>query len=433
MTKLPPIKIKDNLQSAELSPNVLWKLLPLAGEKLSDLVKANPQLLVFPHCLGDNEDGIGENSIFSLVGNRVQTGNIVGFIGIDDICLTIQSRFDDDARQHFLHYMLHKVFGINMLRLATGTDVESIWDFFVYLFPYCLKKAMRQGLFRTYRTFDYNNDHMRGVIDTAAHIRKNIPFTGKIAYHTREFTGNNHLIQLVRHTIETIRSNRKTMSLLTNDLDTHKDVDLIIDATPNYNRQELPQVIAKNLRPVRHPYFTEYFVLQRLCLQILRREKLTYGNEENKIFGILFDAAWLWEEYLAGLLMPMGFIHPRNKTKKDPLYLYSALGRGKCYPDFMGHEMILDAKYKTLTKSGIGCDDRLQMIAYMHVTKAHTGRLLFPTQDPNAKHFKDGILKGYGGIIDAVPFHIPRRDGDFFDFCNGMEAEAKHFSSAVMG
>ena len=36
--------------------------------------------------------------------------------------------------------------------------------------------------------------------------KKNIPFMGKIAYTTREHSYNNNLTQLVRHTIEYIKT-----------------------------------------------------------------------------------------------------------------------------------------------------------------------------------------------------------------------------------
>ncbi|MDR2444396.1 MAG: hypothetical protein LBD44_00465, partial [Spirochaetaceae bacterium] len=56
------------------------------------------------------------------------------------------------------------------------------------------------------------------------------------------------------------------------------DVQNIIDYTSLYNKKDLRKVIDKNRKPVRHPYFTEYLPLQRLCLQILRREKLSFGT-----------------------------------------------------------------------------------------------------------------------------------------------------------
>ena len=53
---------------------------------------------------------------------------------------------------------------------------------------------------------------------------------------------------------------------------------------------------------MRHAYFQDYHKLQQLCLMILNKRKHTVGNKKSKVFGILIDIAWLWEEYLNTLL-----------------------------------------------------------------------------------------------------------------------------------
>ena len=46
---------------------------------------------------------------------------------------------------------------------------------------------------------------------------------------------------------------------------------------------------------------------------ILRNERHQYGNGTRNVYGILFDGAWLWEEYVNTLIGDV-FYHPRNKT-----------------------------------------------------------------------------------------------------------------------
>lgn len=310
--------------------------------------------------------------------------------------------------------MLQKVFGINMLDLPTTTEDESIWDFLLYLFPFCLKKAMRQGLFRTYRTFRYNNDKVKGAIDIPAHIQQNIPFAGKVAYQTREHTANNHLIHLVRHTIEAMRRHPLAGQLLTNDQETRQYVETITIATPDFNPHELNKVMQKNLRPVRHPFYTEYTPLQQLCMKILRHERLTYGEDEDEIHGILFDASWLWEEYLANVLCPIGFLHPQNKSGIGVLDFYTGVdGSYKgAFPDFYCDELkaVIDAKYKPLEgrlRSTYLREDRFQLISYMHIQTAAIGLLMFPTSSNSQQPQWEGTLRGFGGKVGIYGFGIP--------------------------
>lgn len=66
---------------------------------------------------------------------------------------------------------------------------------------------------------------------------------------------------------------------------------------------------------------------------ILNQEKHGLGYQDQKIYGILFDVAWLWEEYVYTLL-PKGFVHPRNKDKTDGISVF-LLGNEKYIQIFM--------------------------------------------------------------------------------------------------
>ena len=63
----------------------------IANTPILELVKNNPSLLVFPQILGAHDDGIEEQEIFNLHGNpekledvKLETGNLMGFVGIGD-------------------------------------------------------------------------------------------------------------------------------------------------------------------------------------------------------------------------------------------------------------------------------------------------------------------------------------------------------------
>ena len=226
------------------------------------------------------------------------SGNLMGFIGRGDTMLKISSRFDKDSNDFFMHYLLEKVFSINLFNLPYQTSHESIFDFSLFLFPYFLKKAMSQGIYREYVTYNRNDEKLRGVIDISRHIQKNIPFTGKIAYRVREHTSDNPLLELIRHTIEYIREKDFGASILSSDEDMKDSVAAVISATTAYRKSARLNIIIKNLRSRVHPYYSEYEPLRQLCLQILRQEGIKYGEEKDKVYGVIFDGAWLWEAYL---------------------------------------------------------------------------------------------------------------------------------------
>ena len=69
--------------------------------------------------------------------------------------------------------MLKEVFAVNFFDLRHSVSNDNALEIFMYLFPYHLKQALRQGLFKQYQTCEYNNSNVRGVIDIPKHIRKN--------------------------------------------------------------------------------------------------------------------------------------------------------------------------------------------------------------------------------------------------------------------
>lgn len=375
------------LQNSELAAQK--DLAKIADVKIKDLKSDNNKnLLVFPRDLHKYGDEISENNIISLSGDKISTGNIMGFVGVNDTQLDIKSRFAKDCPEdYFLHYMLHKVFSINLFDIKHTSNEQRIFDFLIYLFPHYLKKALSQGLFKKYRREEHNDANIRGPIDINRHIRQNVPFRGTIAYTSRPHSYDNELTQLIRHTIEYLKTKPQGSLILNNDAETKLCVSQIVMATPSYSQRDRSMIVGKNLRPVRHPYYLEYTDLQTLCLKILRHETLKYGKEKDDIYGILFDGAWLWEEYLNTVLKPLKFKHAENKKHKGSFKMFTnnnddeAISKNsrRLYPDFWKEDYILDAKYKRLD-GGVGREDLYQVVTYMYCKKAKKGGFIYPSE-----------------------------------------------------
>lgn len=115
--------------------------------------------------------------------------------------------FSNENNDFFLQYLLDKVLDFpNIVDMESDTDQnQKLFNFLLFLFPRYLKSAMRKGLYKTYIRRRYNDGNVKGTIDIARHIAKNTPFTGNISYTQREFSYDNSLMELVRHTIEFIK------------------------------------------------------------------------------------------------------------------------------------------------------------------------------------------------------------------------------------
>lgn len=126
----------------------------------------NSNLLIFPQQLDIHHDGIADSYIFTMDSQKLQTGDLLGFIGINDSQITISTRFSkNDIEDYFLHYMLQKVFHINLLDLQHSISNDRIFDFLTYMFPFYLKRALKQGVYKKYTTKNYNNINAKGTIN----------------------------------------------------------------------------------------------------------------------------------------------------------------------------------------------------------------------------------------------------------------------------
>ena len=401
-------------------------------DRTLDNLSKEDNIFIFPNDLKNSPDLEKDQKIFETVNQKIKTGNVIGFLGCGQERLTISSRFSDESNDHFLHYLLHKVLHINLTSLDVALSREErLYQLLMYLFPKYLQAAIRKGLYKEYHRFSYNDSNVKGVIDVVNHLKKNLPFTGNIAYTTREFTYDNPMMQLIRHTIEYIK-NQKSLGrgiIYTN----RENITEIIRVTPSYKQADRAKIIRLNqTKPLRHAYFREYRKLQELCLMILNREKHGLGYQDQKIHGILFDVAWLWEEYVHTLL-PKDFIHPRNKEKLGGISVFS-VGQRKVYPDFYDRErkIVLDAKYKKLefSEKGINREDLFQLISYSYILKAEKAGLVFPSEDKVIDN-EIGKLAGYGALLKKWSIQIPQKSSSYREFCEMLENSEEIFKSNI--
>ncbi len=487
--------------------HVYEDLQTVSGKTLKELCTKESSLLVFPDCLNTNNDRIEELTILDLVGSpkysqdnkienvdnvKIKTGNLMGFIGFNGkqnhgTQVEIRSRFTENVEKNkqdnFLHYMLEKVFNINLFNLNYTHSKNDGFDFIYLIFPHLLKKALKQGLLRKYRTYKKNDSNVKGVIDINRHIKYNTPFNGKVAYNSREYSRDNYITQLIRHTIEFIKQKNLGKNILSTDSDTILAVRQITEATQEtYSVHAREKIIHKNLKPETHPYYNDYKPLQKLCMMILTHCKMQYSQSNSPVYGILFDGAWLWEEYLATILCDSKnfqnkFIHPTNKDRKGGIRLFDnskdddeTNSFSNCYrriyPDFYRENsksnnddkqnddgIILDAKYKHL-ENGFYRDDLYQIISYMHTMKISRGGFIFPFSSTTLTDRQTVLtdkstenetrllseveistykLANLGGTISTYGIKIPKNNiSNYSDFCDKMKNIEKDFIEKII-
>ena len=433
------LKIKDNSQLTKESLSQIKNLTDKVADKTLEQLELEG-VFVFPEIVKNSEVLTRNQMILQRVNNTYRTGNVMGFLGCGDERLIIESRFCGENEDYFFQYLLEKVLDFpNIVDLESDANLDKrLFYFLLFLFPYYLKTAMRKGPFKKYIRHQYNDENVKGTIDIARHLKRNTPFVGNVAYSLREFSYDNCLMELVRHTIEFIKRKSYGKNLLSKVKD---EVRRIIEVTPEYDFCNRRKIIEQNKKSaVLHAYFREYLDLQRLCLLILRHQKHQVGAGSKQIYGILFDGAWLWEEYV-NMLIGKAFYHPKNRSGDGAQYLFDK-SIGRVYPDFVGRDIknrvIADAKYKPI--GNISGDDYLQVLAYMFRFESKKGYYLYPETD--SKDDRD-LRMNRGSTYEK---NVTVRDdvrvvkrglkipdaSNFSDFSEAMQASEKEFVKALV-
>lgn len=279
------------------------------------------------------------------------------------INLEIISRFDNKQHAYFVATLL--TYGItDMNDDHVYESQDDIFDFLLIdQLRMRLKEAAKKGYYKTYRRFERNDDHVKGTIDIARHIRLNLgQQNGKLAYSYRENSVDNSLNALILAAYRAIKVKYPDLVEQKIDLDPelngflselrHKTT---ISASP-------AKLISEQNTPISHPYFQEYEEVRRICLRILREESISIFNSENgDVSGFLYYLPDLWEDFLKRIFCEIDELQRKEIyvfANKRQIYLGSdeQVSRGsRSIPDFIfslqkkcmqDRFLILDAKMK---------------------------------------------------------------------------------------
>lgn len=384
---------------------------------------------------------------------KIQTSCVCGFLGYHNCQIRIHSRFGDSKRDYFLHYMLMKVLKQNFVLLTTDFDRNSdaIYDCLMFIFPILLKKAMSKGLMKLYIHKDCNSNIVKGRIDVPRHQRQNIPFTGKIAYSLRDYSMDNYVMHLLRAVLEVMYGNSIGRSLLgRNDSELQECIQTIKNVTPSYGRHSIDYIIGKVQNTTINSLYKDYIELIDVSIKILQRlhKKGNYSDGNDKIYGILFDAAWLWEKYVAIVIQEQMEHLTRSNHKTEKLFDDNGTKTQEIVPDYLSKNkgVVADAKYIPLnqnhgksTAAPAAMDRYYKTIMYMYRFGTKLGLLIYPDDEKN--HFRNGeyvnlhskkILGPLDGEIKEIGLKVDSEMvKNYDDFCIEMGKVEKELCKQI--
>ena len=197
-------------------------------------------------------------------------------------------------------------------------------------------------------------------------------------------------------------------------------------------------MIAKNMRPITHPFFLEYETLRKTCIMILRDEGVSiFSGDEYKTRSIIFYLPDLWELYLEKHLdsaendyivksqFEFKVLSNEPTNENDIIREYSLAKKEiefslSTRPDFVFVDkdelpfMILDAKFKpkkwSSGENSVSADleDYTKCLRDMADLNVHATGVIYPTESTEEKASAHYISKyNFIGRFYFFPVAIP--------------------------
>jgi len=395
----------------------------------------------------DDDDTSGSVSLFKQLGANLWTQGYVGVLKFEvppkdehdtrkQLILHIRSRFDSSDHSYFLLYLFEKTLD-SRGRIFADMEIQisetDIWDLLLMIsFLNQLHDAMKRGLFRQYRDNTHNDDRIKGRIDIARHIRRNVPFTGNVAYSSREYAADNPMNVLILRALDRLDHRHHTLlqRLIARDPVVRQGITILKNEVPDWQKGSDHTAIQRSKRKIAHSVHRKYEPLRKTAIAVLRQVGATAfrdtqeASEENRSSsGILIDMPKLWEAFLHNAVFReyLGVNHKYLQKKYGIIY-QGGRYRRDAEPDFClkDKRIVLDAKYKvhwanTLQNQDWGAlrDDCYQVISYALIFDCIYCGVIFPVE-ADAPHVPEQSLEGpisefcQNRFFVRLPYYIPR-------------------------
>lgn len=426
------------------------------------------------HLLNGYESDGEENSLrlFSELGGQLYTQGYVGSVNYtyvdkktsDDgviskteynITVNFRSRFDDD-KSLFLMYVFEKAFDLKgriFEDMKVKTSNESAFDLLLVLLWFKrLNNALKKGVYRCYREFEYNDSAAKGRLDITRHIKENMGLSnGRICFANRELTADNSMNRLILKALECLQARHGTIvrQLLKSNSFSECDrgIKLLQNEMFDADLGSDTALLNSNRKKIVHSVFRAYEPLRETCIMILRRYGMNHTrNQKQEASGLLISMPGLWERFLYNDIFR--FIIGSNSSYSQKSFKIID-GKRTIKPDLMisgesedTYLMVLDAKYKAvwgeMFKPNVHPwdnrvrEDVFQVLSYMYVFKSAKGGVVFPLsaeQDDNEVLREYNIYKNCGDFL-LIAYRIPNGD-NLSDFRKEMQETSEKIRNKI--
>jgi 5-methylcytosine-specific restriction enzyme subunit McrC len=339
-------------------------------------------------------NALHDDCYFDLRYNGLKFKNYVGVIQVDGLTIEILPKIDsDEERTELWQGVL-----IEMLKSTKKLKVQKVGqahvskqnihllDIYFEWFIREVELLIHQGLIKQYYKETKNVKALKGKLEFAGHIQKNLIHKERF-YTTHQVYEKDHLIhQILAYALQIIEHFSKGTYLYSK----CKSVQLDFPEVSSCHINHTTFTKLKNSRKTA-PYKSALEIAKFIILQYA--PNISSGNE--KMLALLFDMNILWEEYILVKLK-------QEALKRNDIQVLGQNSKGfwegiKIRPDIViknaKETYVIDTKWKNIQYSKPSTQDLRQMYVYNEYWTSYTATLLYPSDTisskPVFKKFKD--------------------------------------------
>lgn len=318
-----------------------------------------------------------DGKYFSVIHKGIKFSEFVGVIQVDNLALEVLPKIDKEENTDWREVLIAMMKACQKLSPDSHGDANvkkqnlSLLELYFDLFLNEVNQLIRLGLIKQYRKETKNVKALKGKLEFAGHLKKNLVHKENF-YTTHQVYDKDHLIhQILSKALEVIQSLSKGSFL--NDKCLRVQMSFPEVQTINVSTALFDKL---NLNRKTEPY-AKALELARLIL--LNYSPDIRGGKE-KMLALLFSMNTLWEEYVLRVLQKASksFEGMKISGQAKKKFWESRTVRPDIVIEYQEETIVVDTKWKRISKNRASIEDLRQMYVYNKYWGAKKSMLLYP-------------------------------------------------------
>ncbi|MFL0354751.1 McrC family protein [Xanthomarina sp. GH4-25] len=340
-----------------------------------------------------------DGNYFEPIAKGLKFNQYVGVIQVDGLTIEIHPKADKaDNDNKWKGVLLKMLQSCGKLKAESSGAAHvkrqhlNLLEVYFEMYLLEVEGLVRKGLIKQYRKQTKNTKALKGKLEFAGHIRKNIVHKERF-YTTHQVYDPNHFLHQVL---------QKALTIVTQFTNGSRLQDLANRVQLNFPEVDTIVITAKKLHEIQlNRKSTGYTNAIELARLIILNYSPDISSGKEKMLSLLFDMNDLWETYILKQLQKACL---GTEVEVSGQESKSFWGNNSLRPDIVLRKRektyIIDTKWKRPQKSSASVSDLRQMYAYCRFWDADRVMLLYPgTYSENT--FKPYLTEDYSKHING--------------------------------